>query len=46
MLDFKKYDKSIILVNHNASDVKQLCDRYMFVKHVGLLILLVNLLKY
>jgi lipopolysaccharide transport system ATP-binding protein len=32
MLDFKKRGKSIVLVSHNPSDVKQLCDRAMFLK--------------
>lgn len=32
MLDFKKRGKSILLISHNPSDVKQLCDRAMFLK--------------
>jgi lipopolysaccharide transport system ATP-binding protein len=32
MLDFKKRGKSIVLVSHNPSDIKQLCDRAMFLK--------------
>ena len=32
MLDFKKRGRSIVLVSHNPRDVKQLCDRAMFLK--------------
>ena len=32
MDDFKKRGKSIVIVSHNPSDIKQLCDRAMFLK--------------
>ncbi len=32
MMDFKKRGKSIVLVSHSPGDIKQLCDRAMFLK--------------
>ena len=32
MEDFKKRGKSIVIVSHNPSDIKQLCDRALFLK--------------
>ena len=32
MLDFKKRGKSIVLVSHSSSSIKELCDRAMFLK--------------
>ncbi len=39
MLDFKKRGKSIVLVSHGTTEIKQLCDRAMFLKdgHIEIL---------